>query len=88
LRVGAAVGTVLFIPEDPNNPSPIQAIGEAINIAVRLQSLARPNRLYVSNRLKTHSFERDEEFTEEAPKKLRNIGIIANWSRDLYGASK
>jgi class 3 adenylate cyclase len=84
MRVGAAVGPVLFIPENPDESGPVQAVGECLNLASRLQGLAQPNSLVVSNRLKSRCFGRDDAFVELPPTAVKNIGDIVAWQRDMH----
>jgi class 3 adenylate cyclase len=80
MRCGAAVGDVLFIAEDPLNPALVHAIGDAINLAARLQSSADPNSLVVSNRLHTSYFRDASELVEFNPD-AKNMGTKKAWKK-------
>jgi class 3 adenylate cyclase len=79
LRAGAAIGSVLFIAEQPGTEEPIHAIGDSINISARLQSEAEPNSLVISNRLRTRHFGNRTDFEELGPRTLKNIGDVIAW---------
>jgi adenylate cyclase len=82
MRVGAAIGPVLFIPENVDRSGPVQAVGECLNLASRLQGLAEPNSLVVSNRLKSRCYSGDDAFVELPPTAVKNIGEVVAWRRD------
>jgi class 3 adenylate cyclase len=82
MRVGAALGRVLFIPEQPKDGAPIHAIGDAINLAARLQGKSEPNALLVANRLKKAYFDTDPAFVEIPPLPLKNMGDVMAWKKD------
>jgi class 3 adenylate cyclase len=82
IRVGAALGRVLFIPEQPKDGAPIHAIGDAINLAARLQGKSEPNALLVANRLKKAYFDTDSAFVEIPPLPLKNMGDVMAWKKD------
>lgn len=81
LRAGAAIGPVLFIPENADGGGPVHAIGDSINMSARLQSEAQPNTLIISNRLRTRHFADRDEFTELGVRMLKNIGEVIAWER-------
>lgn len=87
MRVGAAIGTINFIPETDGPISPVHAIGECINLAARLQAVATPNSLLISNKLHTAVFGDDKDFLEIGPKELKNIGEILAWKKDYRKTS-
>ncbi len=80
LRAGAAVGAVLFIPEDETSGI-VHAIGESINIASRLQAAAVPNALVISNRLRSRYFGARDDFEERGILPLKNIGEVIAWQK-------
>ncbi len=82
MRVGAAIGTISFIPETDKATSPVHAIGECINLAARLQAVATPNSLLISNKLHTAEFGDDKDFLEIGPTELKNIGEVLAWKKD------
>ncbi len=86
LRAGAAIGPVIFIPEHATT-SPIHAIGDSINIASRLQVVADPNSLVISNRLRTRYFGSRSEFEVLPADELKNIGKVIAWQRFFNGVS-
>lgn len=66
LRIGVHVGDVLFHDDT--------AVGDAINIAARLQSLARPGTVCVSEGVYRQVHTKfDETFTDLGSKRLKNI---------------
>jgi class 3 adenylate cyclase len=83
LRAGAAIGSVLFVSEQPPSPSS-HAIGDAVNIAARLQGEAEPNSLMISNRLRKRFFGARDDFEEVGPFNLKNIGKVIAW-RKTFG---
>jgi class 3 adenylate cyclase len=82
LRAGAALGSVLFVSEQPPNPL-IHAIGDSVNIAARLQGMAEPNSLMISNRLRKRFFGARDDFGEVAPFNLKNIGKVIAWRKSF-----
>jgi len=82
MRVGAAVGKVLFIPEIPGRDQPMHAISDYINLAARLQSAAKENSLVISNRLRKTCFDSDGSFQELEPLELKNFGKVVAWAKD------
>lgn len=82
MRVGAAVGKVLFIPEIPGREQPMHAISDYINLAARLQSAAKENSLVISNKLRKTCFDSDGRFQELEPLELKNFGKVVAWSKD------
>lgn len=82
MRCGAAIGEVLFISEDPLNPGLVHAIGDAINLAARLQSSADPNSIAISNRLHTSHFRAAPELVEFNPD-AKNMGTKKAWKKQL-----
>lgn len=80
MRIGCAMGDVLFIPENIEN-GPVHAIGECINIASRLQGEARPNTLLLSNKVNTSYFA-SEALTQRQNLHLKNIGEVDAWEKD------
>jgi len=87
MRVGAAIGPLLFIPENPDRTGTIHAIGESINIAARLHSIADPNTFVISNRLKSKYFD-DDSFVELPPALLKNIGEVLAWKMEVAQGAK
>jgi class 3 adenylate cyclase len=84
LRVGAAMGEILFIAETSSGVRTVHALGEPINVASRLQSEATPNTLVISNRLRNALFA-ERPFTELAAVELKNIGAVIPWRTDATG---
>jgi class 3 adenylate cyclase len=82
MRVGAAVGKVLFIPESIGKEKPLHAISDFINLAARLQSAAKENSLVISNRLRKTCFDANGSFRELEPLELKNFGKVVAWSKD------
>jgi class 3 adenylate cyclase len=79
MRAGAAIGEVLFISE--GGPSgDVHALSDSINLAVRLQSAAKPNTLVIANVLNSKLF-RDDNFEKLPPLKLKNIGTVTAWRK-------
>ena len=83
LRAGAAIGSVLFVSEQPPHP-PIHAIGDPVNIAARLQGAAEPNSLVISHRLRKRFFGARDDFEEGGSFDLKNIGNVIAW-RKTFG---
>jgi class 3 adenylate cyclase len=81
MTCGAAIGTVQLISENQDGLLPIHAVGDAINMASRLQAEAKPNTLIISNKLKTEYFPQDDTFVgiQRNPK---NIGEVDAWEKD------
>jgi adenylate cyclase len=82
MRVGAAIGKVLFIPEAIGKEKPLHAISDFINLAARLQSAAKENSLVISNRLRKTCFDATGSFRELEPLELKNFGKVVAWSKD------
>ncbi|MBV9958239.1 MAG: adenylate/guanylate cyclase domain-containing protein [Acidobacteria bacterium] len=82
LRAGAAIGSVMFVSEQPLNPT-IHAIGDAVNIAARLQAEAEPNSLVISNKLRKRFFGAEVDFEEAGPFNLKNIGSVIAWRKSF-----
>jgi class 3 adenylate cyclase len=81
LRAGAALGSVMFVSEQPGLP--LHAIGDCINIAARLQGESEPNSLVVSNRLRKRFYGAREDFEEVGPYNLKNIGQVIAWRKSF-----
>jgi len=81
MRCGGAIGDMLFISEKIGSTEKLHAIGDCINLAARLQSKADPNYFFVSNKLKTHIFNNDIDFTMNKPIELKNIGNVLSWKK-------
>jgi class 3 adenylate cyclase len=82
MRVGVAIGKVLFISEIPGREQPMHAISDYINLAARLQTAAKENSLVISNRLRKACFDGDSTFEELDPLELKNFGKVIAWSKD------
>ncbi|AFL86921.1 family 3 adenylate cyclase [Terriglobus roseus DSM 18391] len=83
MRIGAAVGPLLFIPEGESAESPVHAIGEAINFAVRLSKM-EPNQFTVSNRLRKLYFQNDQGFIRQKAARLRGMSEeVIYWEMDM-----
>jgi class 3 adenylate cyclase len=82
LRAGAAIGSVLFVAENPGG-APVHAIGDSINISARLQSAADPNSLVISNRLRARYFADRVDFQEVGTLPLKNIGDVVAWRKSF-----
>lgn len=83
MRTAATIGEVLFIPENPDGSGPLHAIGECINLCSRLQTLAEPNTVVISNRLRSRYYPYDDSFHELPPTDAKNIGEILAWCREF-----
>jgi adenylate cyclase len=83
LRCGAALGSMLLISETSGANTYIHAIGDAINIAARLQSAARPNCVLISNKLRTDHFAESTVLAEHEDVEAKNIGKVKVWMKDL-----
>jgi class 3 adenylate cyclase len=79
-RIGIAIGDLQIVSYRPFGRTHIGAIGDAINIAARLQRAAEPNEIVVSN---TFCSQLDPElqgaFVEMEPIEAHNIGRIRAW---------
>ncbi len=82
MRVGAAIGRVLFVKEQPGGRSETHAIGDSINLAARLQTAAKENSLVISNKLKKALFDGDGAFREIESLDLKNVGKVVAWTKD------
>jgi len=86
LRAGGAIGDVLFVSENPPNP-PIHAIGDSINVASRLQGIAKPNSLVITNRLRKRFFGTRDDFEWVGKVKLKNIDPVIAWRKNFGNSS-
>jgi len=86
MTCGAAIGTVQLISENQDGLLPLHAVGDAINMAARLQAEAKPNTLIISNKLKTACFPKDNNFVE-IRRNPKNIGEVGAWERDYLTAT-
>jgi adenylate cyclase len=79
-HVGMAIGDLQIVSMRPFSRTRMGGIGDAINVAARLMSVAGPNEIVVSNSFYN---ELDEEaqgaFLETEPVEARNVGRIKAW---------
>ena len=81
MRVGAAMGHILLIPETNEPNSPAHAVGEAINMSVRLAG-REPNTLCITNTLRRNLFPDDVSFEQQDPVVMKNMGgQVRYWSK-------
>ena len=75
-----AIGDMQIVSMRPFSRTRMGGIGDAINVAARLMSVAGPNEIVVSN---SFYHELDEEsqgaFQETEPVEARNVGRIKGW---------
>lgn len=80
LRIGIALGDLQIVSFRPFSRTHVGVIGDAINIAARLQNAAEPNRIVVSNILYTHlPAATQSAFAERSPVQAKNLGSIKAW---------
>ena len=80
LHIGMAVGELQIVSLRPFSRTHIGAIGDCINVAARLMSVADSSEIVVSNGL-YQRFDNDTqaEFVEVASVEARNVGRIKAW---------
>jgi class 3 adenylate cyclase len=80
LRVGMAIGDLQMVSLRPFGRIHMGAISDAINIAARLQKVAEPHEIVVSNSLHNQlSAELQATFDEMGPVEAHNLGQIKAW---------
>jgi hypothetical protein len=88
-HVGVAIGDLQLLPLSPFSTRFLGLIGDAINMAARLSTVARPGQMVVSNRVyRELSAETRRGFRECAPFEARNVGVIKGWLHDTAQAQE
>jgi class 3 adenylate cyclase len=80
LRAGAAIGSILFVEEDPMRPD-IHAISHQINVAARLQSKAKPNTLVITQTLRNKLFGTRNDFQYLGDVEIKNLDSVKTWAK-------
>jgi class 3 adenylate cyclase len=79
VHIGMAMGRVQLVQLRALDHGRLAAIGDCLNLAGRLVSLASPGQIMVSNVLH-HALDGSRyEFLEQAPFEARNVGTIRPW---------
>lgn len=80
LHLGMAIGDLQIVSVQPYGRAQIGVIGDAINMAARLMSMAGPSQIVVSNTMHQHlPYDRQKTFEELQPIDARNMGRIKAW---------
>jgi adenylate cyclase len=84
LHLGMAIGDLQIVSLRPFSRTHMGAIGDCINVAARLMSVAGSGELAVTNTLyQAVPEEARGRFTEVEPVEARNVGKIKAWKLDL-----
>lgn len=89
VHIGVALGDLQIVSLRPFAPAPLGAIGDSINLAARLTSIAAPSEIVVSNAF-FQGLPEDSQaaFEEMEALEARNIGRIKAWKlRSSLGPS-
>ncbi len=82
LRVGVALGDLQIVSLRPFSRTHMGAIGDAINIAARLQAAAQPSDIVISNIVYNRLLPAwQTTFVEMTPLEARNLGHIKAWKQ-------
>jgi len=80
LRVGIAIGDLQILSLRPYSRTNMGIIGEAINLAARLQAAAQPHEIVMSNTFYNQlDSESQTGLIEMEPMEARNVGYIKAW---------